>query len=310
MWVSESRARDVHVRLSTYFLVTEQTGEMKMNNILNSTYIVLALIGFVLTGCADLTAVRDFASLSASITGSTELSTRWRDTEKRLKAIPQPGDVPLNVPTGDRSKIHQDTETMLQVLTVYMESMGQLAADNLPAVDSQVEGLAKSLSALPGTPITPQRVEAVSILGKMLSLPLDAYRHQQVRKLIEKANTPLQDIVSGLVQLAQIYKSDLANEHKLVKDWIALQAAGTGTSPVDFLSRHYLADVNKKYEEVDKGIDAYIKALELIASQHDRLVNGLATGETISRTVQRLSVVRLQLIDARDKMRAALAQKM
>lgn len=280
-----------------------------MKNRLSTTCIVFVLLPFILTGCADLTAVRDFGSLSASITSSTELSARWRDTQKRLSAMPQPGDLPLNVPTGDRSKIHDDTETIVQVLTVYMESMGQLAADNLPAIDTQVDGLAKSLSALPGTPITPQRVEAVGILGKMLSLPLDAYRHQKVRKLIEKANTPLQNIVEGLVQLAQIYKSDLANEHKLVKDWIALQTAGTGTSQVDFLSRHYSADVDKKYDEVGKGIDAYINALELIASQHDHLVNGLATSETIARTVQQLSAVRIQLIDAKDRIRAALAQK-
>lgn len=290
-------------------IINGPTGELKMRSRLSITYIVFVLVAFMLAGCADLTAVRDFGSLSASITSSTELSARWRDTQKRLGAMPQPGDLPLNISTGDRSKIHEDTEIMLKALTLYMESMGQLAADNLPAVDTQVEGLAKSLSALPGTPITPQRVEAVGILGKMLSLPLDAYRHQQVRKLIETANTPVQNIVKGLVELAQIYKSDLANEHKLVKDWIALQTAGTGTAQVDFLSRHYSADIDKKYDEIGKGIDAYIKALELIASQHDRLVNGLATGETIARTVQQLSAVRHQLIDARDRIRAALAQK-
>lgn len=271
--------------------------------------VMLLAASLAMASCADLAGVREFASLSASITGSGEMSARWRDTQERLSAIPQPGDFPLNVTTGDRKAVHQETEKMLAIVTIYMETMGQLAADNLPSVDSQVAGLTKSLSALPSTPITPQRVEAIGILGNLLSLPLDAYRQKQVRKLIEQADGPLQNVLAGLVQLAAIYKSDLNNERKAVRDWAALQVTGTGNTSADFLSRRYIMDLNRKYDNVEAGIDAYIKALKLIAARHETLVNGLATGETITRTVQQLSASRLELIDARDKIRVALAQK-
>lgn len=271
--------------------------------------VMLLAASLTMAGCADLAGVREFASLSASITGSGEMSARWRDTQKRLDAIPQPGDFPLSVTTGDRAAVHQETEKMLGVVTIYMETMGQLAADNLPSVDSQVAGLTKSLSALPNTPITPQRVEAIGILGNLLALPLDAYRQKQVRKLIEQADGPLQNILGGLAQLAAIYRSDLNNERKAVRDWAALQVTGSGTTSADFLSRRYLLDISRKYDDVESGIDAYIKALKLIATRHEALVNGLANAETIARTVQQLSASRLELIEARDKIRVALAQK-
>ena len=270
---------------------------------------MLLAVSFAIAGCADLAGVREFASLSASITGSGELSARWRDTQQRLAAIPQPGDFPLKFSTGDRASVHQETEKLLAVVTIYMETMGQLAADNLPSVDTQVAGLTKSLSSLPGTPINPQRVEAIGILGKLLSLPLDSYRQTQVRKLIEQADPPLQNIIVGLIQLAGIYRSDLNNERKTVGDWAALQVAGSGTTSANFLSRRCIVDLNRKYDDVELGLDAYVKALRVISGRHESLVNGLATSETIARTVQQLSASRLELIDARDKIRIALAQK-
>jgi hypothetical protein len=271
--------------------------------------LLLAVATLALAACADLGGVRDFALLSTSITGSSDMSARWRDTESRLKAIPLPGDFPLDISTGDRGPIHQETEKMLAAVTAYMDAMGQLAADKLPSVDSQVTGLKNALNALPGPPITPQRVEAVGILGNLLSLPLDAYRQAKVRKLIEQADKPLQNIVTGLIELAGIYRSDLANERNLVRDWAALQTSGTGGTPADFLSRRFVTDLARKYDAIDQGIVAYIKALELIADRHDRLVNGLASSETIARTLLQLSDSRLKLIDARDKIRVALAQK-
>jgi len=88
-----------------------------------------------------------------------------------------------------------------------------------------------------------------------------------------------------------------------------LQIAGTGATPAVFLSRRYVADLDRKYDEIESGVQAYAKALQIIAAKHESLVNGLATDETIKRTIPRLRAVRKDLIDARDRIRIALAQK-
>ena len=54
--------------------------------------VMLLAASLSMVGCADLAGVREFASLSASITSSGEMSARWRDTQQRLGAIPQTGD--------------------------------------------------------------------------------------------------------------------------------------------------------------------------------------------------------------------------
>jgi len=133
--------------------------------------VLLVVVACAAAACADLGGVRDFAALSTSITKSSELSARWRDSGARLKAIPQPGDVPLDISTGDRGPVHKETEKMLEAVTVYMDVMGQLAAGDLPSVSSQVAGLKDALSALPETPIPKEPVAAVGILGGV-SLPV------------------------------------------------------------------------------------------------------------------------------------------
>jgi len=279
--------------------------ERRMRNLL------IVIGALAAAGCADLSGVREFASLSASITGSSALSARWRDTQERLAKIPLPGDVPISVPTGDRTQAHEETEKMLALVTTYMEVMGELASDQLPRVDAQVSGLKAELNALPGTPVNRQRVEAFGVVVSLLSKPLDAYRHLKVRELIAAADPHLQAILAGLEALAGIYRADLATERKIVKDWMALHLAGTpaGNTAADFLSRRYLSDLDRKYTEIEQGLDAYVKALRLIAAKHESLVNGLATRQTIERTLPQLKAARRELIEARNRMSNALAQR-
>lgn len=274
--------------------------------------LLLAVAAAGLAACADLGGVREFASLSGSISGSSELSARWRDTEERLAKIPVSGDQPLKFATGDRSKVHAETEKIVATVAAYMDVMGELASDELPSVEAQVGSLRSALNALPNTPITPERVDAIGTLVALLSKPLDAYRHVQVRELIAAADPPLQKILAGLEQLGAIYRADAVAERKAVKDWIAFHmAASPGAKPAaaDFLARRYLLDVDRKYDEVEAGIDAYIKALRVIAAKHESLVNGLATDQTIKRTLPQLKAARKDLLEARERIRSGLAQR-
>jgi hypothetical protein len=123
--------------------------------------LLLMVVTFAMAACADLGGVRDFALLSTSFTGSSDLSARWRDTESRLKAISLPGDVPLEISTG-------------------------------------------------------------------------------------------------LVQLAKIYRPDLANERKLVRDRAALQTSGTGSTPADSLLRRFVTDLAGAATAIPSGQPAAI----------------------------------------------------
>lgn len=271
---------------------------------------VLLSAALLATGCADLAGVREFASLSASITDSAAVSMRWRDTESRLKSLPREGDRPITITTGDRSKVHEETEKILRAVTAYMEVMGQLASDELPSVEPQVASLGSALNALPGTPIKQQQVQAFSTVVSLISKPLDAYRHLKVRELIRDAHDPLEKLLAGLAELGAIYQDDLARERKVVADWVNVQVAGGGRTASDFLARRYVADLERKYDEIDQGIKDYVKALQLISTKHERLINGLSTEETIKRTLAELKRTRKDLIEARESIRNALAQKL
>lgn len=72
--------------------------------------LLLLVAALLMAACADLSAVRDFASLWASITGSIEMSARWWDVERRLGAISGASDLPLAVGANQREPIHRATE--------------------------------------------------------------------------------------------------------------------------------------------------------------------------------------------------------
>ena len=162
---------------------------------------MLLAVSFAIAGCADLAGVREFASLSASITGSGELSARWRDTQQRLAAIPQPGDFPLKFSTGDRASVHQETEKLLAVVTIYMETMGKRGLQEVAMQNAQKAAYAKDqIAAIEGFEIafsSPTFNEFVVRSTK----PAD--------EVIEKIRTEY-DIVGGLA-LSKYY-SDRPNE--------------------------------------------------------------------------------------------------
>lgn len=110
--------------------------------------LLLLVAALLMAACAGLSAVRDFASLSASITGSSELSARWWDTEQRLGAISGASDLPLAFGACQREPIHRAIEIGLNsalAATATVIATGQPAA-----VTGALASLQRTLSSAKG----------------------------------------------------------------------------------------------------------------------------------------------------------------
>jgi hypothetical protein len=176
-------------------------------------YCIVFIIGvFALIGCANLETVRDFAKQSAALTAGPEIIDYWGTWDERSKRFdtaiaklpPRNGDLPhgptspLSAPTKEELEA---VKALQAVLSAYMSKLGSLADDNLTDVSKQVDGLVENLNKLPGDSSEEKRKARNSAYGtiiKLVKLPLEAYRHYEVQKLIRENDDNIQLLTEGL----------------------------------------------------------------------------------------------------------------
>ena len=103
-------------------------------------------LSLVVTGCANLQDVRDFAGESARLSAYTELTTRFRDTYEREQPYLS-GPVEQQAQANDKRRrdAYPDLLKIHQGMVLYMQTLATLAGDDTfdlsPAVNSLASGI-------------------------------------------------------------------------------------------------------------------------------------------------------------------------
>lgn len=166
----------------------------------------------MLAGCADLSAVRKFASAGTAIADNNPVIAGWPHAYDRVSGLARTPVIRSHDPDGlrkfgDRNS-RASAEARLAVeaakmLALYLNALGQLAGGTLADVGSQASSIQASVTAL-GAP-KPE----VSIASQAIAEILAGWQRAAVSDVIAKADPPVQVIsaylaaVSDAVRLAE-----------------------------------------------------------------------------------------------------------
>ena len=248
---------------------------MRMIGVLGRSRLLLTLVvsAGLLAGCADLMAIREFASTSTEAAQYRKIVVDYIEMPSRVAARYVPAEQRARWDElGQRRKaLEPRLFTFQQVVAQYMDSLGQLAADELVAYDKELEGLSaavKDAKFLQG-----DEADAVNALVKLvLNAAADAWRRRQLHRLIEHSNAPFQLVVGAL--------------RRSVADGFA----GSLQDEVEAMRKHYEGLVRdskdpagiaalREWETLRRGditdreaaVRNYMTVLDRIAAGHDAL---------------------------------------
>lgn len=249
-----------------------------------------ALTLIFLSACGtrtNLAAVREFAKTSAATAHYEQVVSDYVNSPVRQKRYqPTSSTDQLDALVARRAEQGPILEATQQILVTYMSTLGDLAADQLPNVDSEIDSLSSALEKAKfigdgDKQIGKETASAAASIAKVLiRASLDGWRRREVARIVKETNPALQNTIAGLKEiLDQDMRDSLTNEALAVKSpfraWIAAaESKGDpdGAPPVArILMDERLATVNAK----EAVLDDYIKVLDTIAKGHDDLTNNI-----------------------------------
>jgi hypothetical protein len=224
------------------------------------------------TACANLSAVREFADISARSAEYTSLVGQYRDFPERQKRY-VPGQMHAALDQESRRRAEHAGRLMLRhaLIEEYMDAIGRLAADDLVAYDPEIDRLGKAVAE--GRFAGERDAAAFGAVAKILfRAAADGWRRSRLVALIAESNTPFQEVVAALKQVvAQGFAGDVANaEIALSKHYQTLMRESSDKAGIAALAEWRdtrLSEVKAR----GAAVSAYAEVLARIAAGHQEL---------------------------------------
>jgi hypothetical protein len=191
------------------------------------------------TGCVQLGEIRAFAELAADVGNRFPLLVRglyescmnqqryivaqkddfrfdrFGDLFDESNPIMDEGRRQCQQFKAERERLNKASATLVN----YMQVMGDLAADDLTAVDNNIEGFGNALGN--AQLLTEAESSAVTNLAKFLSeVIIQRYRQRQLKNAVERSNADIQTLTAALRRIAlQNYVLQLENEREAMRSY-------------------------------------------------------------------------------------------
>lgn len=176
-------------------------------------FLAVAVAGIVIfaASCINLTAVHEWSKTSVEATQYDEIVTTYANTPQRLKRYDPSG------PWEDQIALRQNqAEALRQILSVvsdYMAALKTLSSDSPIDYKEDAAALTTGIGKL-NAGISTDTIGAVGSLVKIvLGASAKLYQAKQVTTVVERANAPLQVILSG--ELRRIVDQDFRRDLKI-----------------------------------------------------------------------------------------------
>lgn len=238
---------------------------------------ILAVLGsFFLSACADLGAVRDWASVSMEAAQFNQVVTTYADTPHRLLRYDKAKNVPWRQEAEERKAQAVALREQLTLVADYMAALKALSSDAAADYGKDVDVLSaalKSTGQIKETTLT----ASTNLMKVLLNAAAKSWQKRQVALLIGEANQPLQTILAGELRsiVAQDFQRDLKIEEQFLNRYFEdLIRFGGGSKPAQAgLSEWFdlrLAENNRRR----LAAEAYLVTLDKIAVGHQKLYDG------------------------------------
>lgn len=235
-------------------------------------FIAVAGLLLLASGCANLTAVRDFASTSSDAAQYTQLVSGYVDTPKRLMRYEPESQRPtLERQATERKAQEEPLLLRQQLIQGYMNALGQLAADGLANYDTQLDGLGQALQDAKFADA--KEATALASVSKLLTTAVtDRWRQGQLATLIERTDEPFQVVVGALVVIVeQGFTLDIGNEREAVNKYYT-ELQRTSRDPAGLAAIAEWREVREgQVANREVAIRNYVVVLKTIAAGHHKL---------------------------------------
>jgi hypothetical protein len=273
-------------------------------------------LGLLLTGCADLSAIRKFASVSTeaeNYKGITEDFVKIPEREKYYVSSKEYASVEA-IEKQREKELKPGLLALHTGVVEYMKSLGELAGDELISYDKSLDPLIKEVedSALvKGGWVTKQTADCFGDLAKLLAKAVtDAYRRNKLREVIGLANQPLGTIIANQKDIIKKgYIVDLINEKDFANEYYSKIITGLGVLPPE--KRKIIGGVRVKTEDKIKCLGEVILASEAVP-KNEALAGALekpkSAAEMAADTLKKTAIMekKATLVLLRDEMQTKL----
>jgi hypothetical protein len=229
-----------------------------------------------LAGCANLTAIREFAGISSDAAGYRRVVDDYVTGPDRRARYVSP--CPDCQRQHDEKKRQEPLLLLEQdVVQAYMEALGELAADDL--VDYSEEYDALGAAAQNAKLIAADKAEAAATLAKLLTkAATDHWRQRQLKEIITRANPPLQIVLDGLRTVMNAFEVDLSGEKEHARNYYGSLVLAAGDKPCARCSEPAVAGLKEwqelrfaEIEERHQAVVHYRAIIAKIAEAHQKL---------------------------------------
>jgi hypothetical protein len=238
----------------------------------------LVLLAAGSSGCANLTAVSDFAALAAATADYRALTSDYvAALERRKQFEPEQFHAELERIQARRTAQLADLQELQQLLAAYMHTVGTLALNQPVNFDKPVASLARGLNRT-GL-LADTDTEAAAALAALLArVVTDSQRQQQLRQLLAAANPPLQQMLGAIRTIVHDgMAADLEVERELVQRFYSnlLLRPGHPDEPVAAVLAGWARATDlAAVEQRSARASRYLNAIDAIARGHQLLCDG------------------------------------
>lgn len=279
--------------------------------------LLAGLCFLLLTGCANLGAIQEFARTSADSAAYTQLTDEYINSPETSKRYTLESEADkraaLDAKALERKPQAARLMLMHQALSSYMTTLGELAADDLAEADTELDAMfnaAAKANYVDETTGAPLR----SISKILVEAALNGYRQRELNKVIAAGNAPLQQLIANQLAIMEGYRESLAVERAMqVSHQRALYAMARdkGREPVAaelLWERGNLTAA--QFAQREKALPKYVETLKQIAAGHQALYDNresLSNKEVAAQIKRYTKRIRAGLKAARTPSEAAAA---
>jgi hypothetical protein len=235
-------------------------------------FLAVVWLALVASGCANLGAIREFASTSSDAAQYNQIVGTYVDTPTRLMRYEPESQRPVLARQATERQAQREQLLMRQrLIQTYMDALGQLADDGLTTYDKQLDTLGNALQAAKFA--DQGEAAALAAVSKLVTTAAtDRWRQGKLVTLIEQADAPFQVVVGTLVVIVETgFTTDIANEREaLNKYYTELQR--TSRDPAGLAALGEWREIRDgQIRDRETAIRSYVVVLKTIASGHHKL---------------------------------------
>jgi hypothetical protein len=235
-------------------------------------FLALVWLALVVSGCANLGAIRDFASTSSDAAQYNQLVGTYVTTPTRLMRYEPESQRPVLARQATERTAQQEPLLLRQrLIQSYMDALGQLAADGLASYDKQLDSLGTALQAAKFA----DQSEAAALAGvskRLATAVTERWRQSKLVTLIEETDAPFQVVVGKLVTIVETgFAGDIANEREAVNKYYT-ELQRTSRDPAGLAALGEWRDMREgQIRDRETAIASYVVVLKTIATGHHKL---------------------------------------